>query len=661
MMGTIRYRAILSLLFFTFLSVFPVFSQFLPVDSLEAVLASHTRMDTAKVNLLNKLGFEIYVHDAEKAKLYAEQSQKLAEQLNYPEGKATGLWLVGLTYYKNNKQLALNYYNQALHIAEQVNDQAGICQYLLAIGNVTKALGDIPTSDQSFGRALLIASTLKDKTMYTKLLYSISRNLSGKGQYSEAIEKLQQVADIASEIGDNLMLSRAYSMMAIIFNRQGNSPQAMEYYLSALHIDEQQNDQQGIFSNLINMATIQAEQKEFQIALENIDRAYQLAKKLNAPDRIAACLTSKGNIYLQMKHPDALRCFQEALQMTQAISVSQRIQLLVNIGSIYIEQEKFNEAEENLNEALDMAQKAEIKFAYSDVLKMLGNLYFAQKEYARAIDYTNRALQLGNEIKYLELKKDCYKLLADIYAVTGDYKEAYFNYTNFKQLNDSVFNEKNVRKIAFLESAYKHDKEKQKYEMEKTTQQLKIKNQHYLILFLIAVTFLVLILLYQVYLSNRLKKKALRLEIEKINSQLEYSQKEMTSATLQLVQSSESDAYCMKILKSIENNTNEEGEKNIRTLISYYKNKSVYSNWDEFETLFLKVNSGFYDKLNEHFPTLTLNERKLCVFLKLNMTNKDIAQITFQSEEALKKARMRLRKKLELDRDENLAAFILNF
>lgn len=659
-MYTIRYRAILSLLSFAFLSTFSGFSRSFPVDSLEAVLANHTRVDTAKVNLLNKLAYELYERDSEKGRSYAEQAQKMAEQLNYTEGKAAGLWTTGMSYYKNNKKLALNYYKQALHIAEQVNDQAGICKYLLSIGNVTKALGDISTSDQSFERALLIASNLKNNIMYGKLLYGISRNMSAKGQYSEAIENLQKAVGVASETGDSLVLSRSYSMMAIIFTRQGNSPQAMEYHLSALHIDERRNDQQGIFSNLINIATIQADQKEFQVALENIDRADLLARKLKAPGRIAACLTSKGNIYRQMKNPEALRCFQEALQMTQAITVSQRIQLLVNIGSIYIEQKKFSEAEENLDEALDIALKADIKFARSDALKMLGSLYYTQKRYARAIDYVNRALQVGNEINYMELKKDCYELLAEIYTETNDYEAAYHNYVSFKRLNDSVFNEKNVRKIALMESAYKYDKEKQKYEMEKANQQLKITNQHHLILSLIAVTLLVLILSYQLYLSNRLKKKALRLEIDHINSQLEYSQKEMASATLQMVQNSESDAYCMKMLKSIENNTNEEGEKNIRTLISYYKNKSVYTNWDEFETLFLKVNSDFYDKLNEHFPTLTLNERKLCVFLKLNMTNKDIAQITFQSEEALKKARMRLRKKLELDRDENLATFILN-
>lgn len=660
-MDTTRYKTILSLLFFTFSSLFSVYSQIANIDSLETVLANHTRMDTAKVNLLNKLAYELYAYDSKKGRSYAEQSLKMTDQLNYPEGKAAGLWAMGLSYNASNKKLALNYFKQALHIAEQVDDQAGICNYLMAIGNVTKTLGDIETSDQAYNRAMKIASTLKDKSLHIKLLFNMASNMSNKGNYPEAVKNLQKVIDIATETGNQYMLSRGYASIALIFNLQGNSSQALEYNLSALKIHEQLNDKQGIFNCLINMAGIKSDLNECQAALETVNQALEIGKQLSDSNMISVCLTSTGNIYQRMKHPEALHCFQEALQMSNDKNIGQSINLLMNIGSIYTEQGKFREAETNLNQALEMTQKAKIKFAHAQVLRMLGNLYYVQKQYARAIDNANRTLQIANEISHLKLKTDSYKLLADIYAATGDYKEAYLNYTNFKQLSDSVFNDKNVRQITLLESAYQYDKEKQKYEMEKVNQQLEIKSQRHVIFFLIAVTLLVFILSYQFYLSNRLKKKALRLEIDKINSQLEYSQKEMASATLQLLQNAESDAYCMKILKSIENETNEEGEKNIRTLISYYKNKSVYSNWEEFETLFLKVNSGFYDKLNEHFPTLTLNERKLCVFLKLNMTNKDIAQITFQSEEALKKARMRLRKKLELDRDENLASFILSF
>lgn len=93
-------------------------------------------------------------------------------------------------------------------------------------------------------------------------------------------------------------------------------------------------------------------------------------------------------------------------------------------------------------------------------------------------------------------------------------------------------------------------------------------------------------------------------------------------------------------------------------MIANYKHQAYHSNWEEFELLFQKVHHSFYDHLSERFLDLTPNERKLCVFLKLNMNNKQIAQVTFQSEEALKKVRLRLRKKLELDRDTNLVAFV---
>lgn len=98
----------------------------------------------------------------------------------------------------------------------------------------------------------------------------------------------------------------------------------------------------------------------------------------------------------------------------------------------------------------------------------------------------------------------------------------------------------------------------------------------------------------------------------------------------------------------------------LTSLIGNYKLQSHLSNWEEFEALFTKVNAPFWHKLNELYPSLTPNERKLCVFLKLNMSKKDIALITFQSEEALKKARLRLRKKFDIDRMTNLTTFIQN-
>ena len=57
-----------------------------------------------------------------------------------------------------------------------------------------------------------------------------------------------------------------------------------------------------------------------------------------------------------------------------------------------------------------------------------------------------------------------------------DYKNAYLHYKVHKTLNDSLFNESNIKKIANLESAYKYEKEKQALEAEKKKKDIAIKN-----------------------------------------------------------------------------------------------------------------------------------------------------------------------------------------
>ena len=83
--------------------------------------------------------------------------------------------------------------------------------------------------------------------------------------------------------------------------------------------------------------------------------------------------------------------------------------------------------------------------------------------------------------------------------------------------------------------------------------------------------------------------------------------------------------------------------------------------WEEFEFRFNDVHNEFYDNLIKDFPDLTPNELKLCAFLKLNMTSKDIATITYQTNHSITVARHRLRIKLGLERDDNLISFLSKY
>ena len=86
------------LLFTLFIvSFFPTASSQTPaIENLEKELAAHNRIDTTRVNLLNKLGYELYAIDSGKAGEYAQEAQKISIRLNYPAGEAASLWGTGL-------------------------------------------------------------------------------------------------------------------------------------------------------------------------------------------------------------------------------------------------------------------------------------------------------------------------------------------------------------------------------------------------------------------------------------------------------------------------------------------------------------------------------------------------------------------------------------
>jgi DNA-binding response OmpR family regulator/DNA-binding CsgD family transcriptional regulator len=157
-----------------------------------------------------------------------------------------------------------------------------------------------------------------------------------------------------------------------------------------------------------------------------------------------------------------------------------------------------------------------------------------------------------------------------------------------------------------------------------------------------------------------LEKEIYFQKIKAINEELERNKKSLTSITLKLIQGSELNIKQMEDLIELKNISNDEGKKIINQVICRYRANSKQKNWEEFEILFEKVHKSFYDQIIEKYPDLTANERKICAFIKLNMSSKDISAITFQSEETLKKARYRLRKKFEIEKETNLVNFIQN-
>jgi DNA-binding CsgD family transcriptional regulator len=91
-------------------------------------------------------------------------------------------------------------------------------------------------------------------------------------------------------------------------------------------------------------------------------------------------------------------------------------------------------------------------------------------------------------------------------------------------------------------------------------------------------------------------------------------------------------------------------------------NREVDSNKQRevFENAFDEVNEDFLNKLSARYPVLTPAERRLCAFIKMNISTKEIAPLMNISARGVEIARYRIRKKLSLARDTNLMRLLLD-
>ena len=83
-------------------------------------------------------------------------------------------------------------------------------------------------------------------------------------------------------------------------------------------------------------------------------------------------------------------------------------------------------------------------------------------------------------------------------------------------------------------------------------------------------------------------------------------------------------------------------------------------NWNFFEKAFNHADKDFFTKVKAQHPTLTANDLKLCVYLRLNMSSKEIAPLLNISPRSVEIKRYRLRKKLDLTRETNLNDYFIN-
>ena len=191
-------------------------------------------------------------------------------------------------------------------------------------------------------------------------------------------------------------------------------------------------------------------------------------------------------------------------------------------------------------------------------------------------------------------------------------------------------------------------------------QQEKGRMMLYFLIFALLIIVGIVALIYSRY---RLERKNRELQRRQAEQDINYKNEIIKIQRLQQYQEQNNLEELVEVLNNAVNITdNREMRNELRSIIRQMQKRASGEDWKEVETTLVGMNDIFFDNLLKEFPNLTKNERKLCTLIHMNLSTKEIANITHQNTGSINVARSRLRQKFGLtDSDVSLIAFLDRF
>ncbi len=165
---------------------------------------------------------------------------------------------------------------------------------------------------------------------------------------------------------------------------------------------------------------------------------------------------------------------------------------------------------------------------------------------------------------------------------------------------------------------------------------------------------------------RQLNEQRIREEAEKrdkIQQDLDIHNRKLTSFTLERLESNEKVEYVSTGIKQLILKTSPRDKASISVLkdiLTRLNGLKYNSQWSEFQYYFEQVHPQFYPNLDKMHPGLTAKDRRLCAFISLGMSTKEIASITCREVRSVESSRNRLRKKINISPDTSLSEYLIS-
>ncbi len=351
------------------------------------------------------------------------------------------------------------------------------------------------------------------------------------GNFSMAMDFLQESNIIYGRISNQLGVARTFSNIGLVFYEQGFYARALENYFRALKILEEKDEKDVLSAVLNNIGLLYQDQGDFKLAEEFHQRSLQIKRQLNDQRAISFSLNSLGTLKQQTgQYQEALEYYTSALAIRQKLLDKREIaNTQSNIGHLYILMNQPRLALSNLNQALSLFSEVDDQTGIAQTYYYLALANKQAGRLALAQNFFEKSMQISKKIGHPRIFIENLRGMSGLMAERNEFQRAYAYQIQYELLRDSLFNAENLKKISEMQMLYDRDRSDKEIELLRNTNEtiaLNLQIQQLLRNFLLGGVLLVLILLFLLY--NRF------LYISRVNSLLESQKREIEENNLQL-------------------------------------------------------------------------------------------------------------------------------
>jgi len=489
--------------------------------------------------------------------------------------------------------------------------------------------------------------------------------------------------DAAVNSHNNYEKAKALLNMGVAYNHQNRYNLAMESYLMAKGIADSISSPELSASVFRNIGKLYLDMRNTQLARDFYLRALNVKATVPESQNLAETLNGLALVSWLSGNLDTALNY---LQRTVAISVKLKdyegiLKAYNNMGIVYHEKKEYAASLSWLFKALNISESRHDRWMSAEICNNIGEASISIGNYKQAEMYLAKARGYAEPLKASLLIADNYRYMARLYSRTGKYELAYSYLERFHNLDDSLFNRNNYTIISELTSVFELEKKEQSILLQKQQiELLKQKKRNDNLFAIILVVIILFMLLITGIIMNRQKRinARNRLLLEKDSQLLDAQEllvereKEEKKRLIQELDNKNrflidfalyigmKNEFLLNLREQLKKLLNKQGASTEIKDIIFQLNQNLRYNREvvDLQKNVEKVNFEFIQKLMERFPNLNENEKHLVILLRLKFTSKEIADIRAVSVKAVEISRYRLKKKMNIDDNDNLVTFI---